>query len=343
MSQECNRVEFGCHLPNGGFIRNIYTNVDGIRKYRLKYNNEGVYSTAYRYNEDDVGTDTLMYGDFYMDFDKDAEAEDEDAFEEVRNDALRAITYFKTIFGIPKELIEIYFSGNKGLHLIVHGELYGLEPMKNLNYVYRTMAEDIASIAKTGTLDLQVYDNRRLWRLPNSRHQKTGLYKIHLSYDDLKNATYEEIKKAAKTAKPIPDKEYKPISRAKKHFNSYEGKWKKKKAMLSKKSKHGEGNLKVTPPCVDQLLKEGAGQGQRNNSAAAIASFYKQSGLSEYEATQKLIKWSNTYCSPPLPEREIDTVVRSIYTGTYKYGCFQLKLLAECKPDICPLKKGGEK
>ena len=89
------------------------------------------------------------------------------------------IKQFKEL-GVEENKLQIFFSGNKGFHLIIPAELFGIKPSKNLNKIYRKMAKSFCEKIQNKTLDLGIYDRRRLLRIPNSINSKANLYKIPL-------------------------------------------------------------------------------------------------------------------------------------------------------------------
>jgi hypothetical protein len=52
-------------------------------------------------------------------------------------------------------------------------------------------------------VDLSIKNRVRLWRLPNTVHEKSKLYKISLTHLDLKNLNADEIRESATTARPV--------------------------------------------------------------------------------------------------------------------------------------------
>lgn len=332
-------VECGANLPKGFFTRNHMTTPEGIIDFRYRYNNRGVFATAYMYDSEDQSQANL-YGDFYLDFDYEiGDSEDkEKAFDIVRQEALGAARYFKAIYGIPYETLRIYFSGSKGLHLIIAKELLGVEPNKHLNLIYRMMAEDTAKLSNAKTLDMKIYDNKRLFRLVNSVHPKTDLYKIPISHKELTSLSFKEITELAKR----PRSENKPtlskISQACMEFNNY---YTKLAAKMNKpKGQMKDMVLDYTPPCIEYLLNNPVGKGQRNDTLAFLASFLKQTGISEERAEEKLLDWNDQMCDPSVPEREVGVTVQSMYKSNGKVGCAKAKILSRCDPDKCKFKKG---
>ncbi len=76
--------------------------------------------------------------------------------------------------GIPKDKIQIYFSGNKGFHIGV-ALSESLTRQEFVNVVF-----DLAS--GLATFDVRINDEARIIRAPFSIHQDSGLHKIPLAY-----------------------------------------------------------------------------------------------------------------------------------------------------------------
>jgi transcriptional regulator of met regulon len=296
----------------------------------------GVFSTMYRYNTEKLD-EAFLYGDLYFDFDNKQD------FEKVRSDAKTVIAYLKTVFRIQSDEIRIYFSGNKGVHIIVPAELIGIEPDKHLNGIYRIIAEDVKSFIKNKTLDLVIYDNKRLFRIPNSIHEATGLYKIAITYNELVNLSHEEIKQMAKQPRHIPFKKPKYSSFANTQYKRYVEKYIQAAANENKDIQY-HGTLKVTPPCIEYLIENGAENGNRNNSIAVLSSFYRNQGKSLNETTSLIEDWNNKNITPTKAS-ELKKTVKSVYTGKASYGCTSLKAISVCDSKKCPLikKKAGSK
>lgn len=104
-----------------------------------------------------------------------------------RKDALEIISRLNE-HNIPKNEIDICFSGNKGFHCKVQTNTY-------------FNADELKSICTVlmdglGTTDTRVYNDARILRLPYSKH-KSGLNTTPLEYDELLNLSVEDIKKLA--------------------------------------------------------------------------------------------------------------------------------------------------
>ena len=98
----------------------------------------------------------------------------------------------------------IYFSGKKGFGIEIPREAFGITPdIRNTKAI-----EQLAKfwMDETGIqLDLAIYSKRRLIRSPGTRHQKSGLYKIPLTSEELFTLTVDQIVELARTPRNIPD------------------------------------------------------------------------------------------------------------------------------------------
>lgn len=97
------------------------------------------------------------------------------------------------------ESILIFFSGSKGFHVGVPVAVFGdeVKPGKEFPGRYKAAALEIARRAGV-EVDKSVYDRQRLFRCPNSKHGKSGLYKIPLSYWEVTTAlSVAEIRQRA--------------------------------------------------------------------------------------------------------------------------------------------------
>lgn len=297
---------------------------------RIKRNNKGVFTSAYTYDTEDQNN-AFLYGDLYLDFDS-------QDFNEVKEDVIMAMSYIKVVFRI-KDLntCQIFYSGNKGVHIIVPAKVLGIEPDKKLNEIFKIIAEAISDYTKNKTLDLRIYDNKRMFRMSNSIHEKTGLYKVYLTYDEIKNLSEDEIKNIAKAPREIPNKIQTLSYEAKKMFDMF--KERATKRMLEFKNVKSNGTLKYEPPCIKAILEEGAISGKRNNTLAILASYYKASGKDLKESIELISKWNNEKNSLPISNSEMIKTVNSIYSNNNQFGCSSIKSLDLCVDEVCKFKK----
>ena len=306
-----------------------------VNRFIKQHNEVGVFSTPYKYNTEDI-ENAYLYSDLYLDFDSAGD------FEKAREDSLRALSFLKVVYKMEAESLKLYFSGNKGVHIIVPAEIIGIEPNKELNGVFKSIAADIKLYTKHQTLDMRVYDSKRMFRIPCTLHEKTNLYKIPLTYSELQGLSHDDIRVLAQQKRNIQYKEPIYNSFANARFKDAIAKYDKQKN-VQYNMKH-KAVLKCTPPCIQRMLDNGSNEGARNNTLAALASFYKNKGVSYQDAIPELDEWNNTKNVPPIKTVELSRTVRSIYMGKASYGCSTLKDLSVCTENECPLKgKAGAK
>src|SRR5205823_12092447 len=90
--------------------------------------------------------------------------------------AARGIAQRFTGLGVPLEAVRFFFSGSKGFSIELPSTLFGgFEPSTDLPHRLKRAA----SLLLLGIeYDGSIYSLLRLWRVPNSRHSTTRLFKI---------------------------------------------------------------------------------------------------------------------------------------------------------------------
>ncbi|BCT30433.1 hypothetical protein [Bacillus velezensis] len=330
-------IEFGRNKPgkDGGniFIRNEYMQVNwtnfeqACSEYIQKHAGWGLYTTAFQYSSPDPYTADLR-GDFYLDFD------DEDNIKNAQEDALRIIQHLTISpnYKIPPNMIKVFFSGKKGIHVTVPYQCFGIEWHPHLDKIYKVMAEELLAFSPNKTLDMKVYERRRLFRLKGSQHPSTGSYKVPMELRTLLAKTEKDIQEISKN--PIYGSWIlydKPriITEAARHFKQAEQKFAQRfKRAFSNNGE--EQTLDFDPPCYAGMIDEGPVKGARNHVASMLVAFWRQRGIAEQEAWDMLVDWNNG----SLPERELQTLFRSNFKGHYVYGCNTIKQYASC-PATC--------
>jgi hypothetical protein len=138
--------------------------------YSDKYNNTGIYTSIWNYNSVDLNSATRL-GPLYFDIDNENIIK---SWEECK------VLYTYLSSYIPEESIIVYYTGKKGFHIECEPIALGIDPSNSLHSVYRFIATELVSKLSLESLDFSVYDARRMWRMPGSKHQDTGLYKTKI-------------------------------------------------------------------------------------------------------------------------------------------------------------------
>lgn len=127
----------------------------------------------------DVTTNRLIW-DFDNKFDP----------EVARQEALGLVNYLNKNYNIPTDDIEVYYSGNKGYNVAITLDRY-ITPEEAYNLAVLAHGKDFK------TLDKSLYDAPQIIRIAGTRHQKTGLFKIPITYKQLQTLNTEQIKNLA--------------------------------------------------------------------------------------------------------------------------------------------------
>jgi hypothetical protein len=335
--KECYLVETGFGFEINGernFSRGHYIPYKTVFNFIEQRNRYSVFTSAYRYSNTDI-TKSELYGDLYLDFDSLNE------YDKVKADALTALSYLKIVYHIEESQVKIYYSGNKGIHIIVPAELLGVEPMVLLNGVFKTIALSIKSFTPNKTIDTQIYDNKRLFRIPNTIHEKSKLYKVPITSDELRNLSEDEIKTLAQQPRQIQHNTHYEINHiARKQFERAIEEY-QTLSKESKKDKRFKSKYNFTPPCIQYVLENGAIEGQRNITIACLTGFCKNSGKSLNETIDFISDW-NSKNIKPTGDQEMKKTIKSIFMGEKLYGCSTLKLISVCDESRCKLAKKKE-
>lgn len=144
------------------------------------------YQSTYYYNQAQYeqfqktgtvrGIEDVTTNKLYWDFDN------KDRLKNSLHDAHMLASTIRNKFGVQPQ---IYYSGNKGFHVIVE---------TNRDMTPEQVAAASQKLAAgLKTLDLSVYNASRILRVPGTRHQKTGRYKIPLEQDQLAHLSDTEV------------------------------------------------------------------------------------------------------------------------------------------------------
>lgn len=324
------------------FGRKIYIPLNKKREIRNKFKNTDVYATIFQYDKEDQNLSNL-YGPMYLDLDM--ELNNNEDYQKLVTELKRIVTYLNLQYDIPSNYIKFYFTGKKGFHLIIPAKIFNVIPDNKLNLYYKEIARELNKITILPVIDLQIYDKKRLFRLPNSINGKTGLYKVPISYEDIITFDYEKLKEYASCEKFVKFDNVQPITKAIKKLDNI-------KTLLQsledtiKRNRIIPKNIDITkinfPDCIKTIFDEGGSKGNRNNTTVILSSALFQRGV-EYETGLKIIsKWNFEKNNPCLSEEEITKTVSSAYQQVQagkRYGCSSIKDMGLCIGKQCKIYK----
>ena len=321
------QVDFG-GMKNGYFKRDIIkraSQVDALVKY---FDNKDVYKGCY------YKCNNMLYGYFYLDFDCDLETD----FEIMKDEALAVYQQIQKDFALSCSHMQLYFSGAKGFHLLIAPYNLGFSICSNLHELYKKLALYYKKICER--IDTKIYDDRRVFRMPNSINTKTGLYKVPLTYDELILSDYKSICELAKTPRTIPEHKYIGVEHYKANKNIHakliqvvDKEIAAKRKMQSQVFDKTLINKDVIFPCIERMLNDVHGEGERNKRLIIIASHLLQKNISLEEVVSYLSGWQESHFDPPLDAQEVSATVHSAYHQLQmgrRYGCHAILEIDYC-------------
>jgi hypothetical protein len=247
--------------------------------------------------------------------------------------------YFLDGTGLPQDALAIYFSGSKGFHLTVSTAVFGdVEPSADLPRVFQNLRCEIvkaANLSDPQCVDFSISDRLRLFRLPYTRHSKSGLYKVPLKLEELLSCEPKVIREIARKPRPswltdesglIAKYRMEPVPDAVELYH--------RSIERNKENAHSDlpdpgsflnnGDLRESLCQAEyELYREGAAEGARSALCLRFASRFRFAGYSQDEAS-KMVESFAQRCRSPKDSREVQRIVAVAYqtsrTG-YQFGC----------------------
>lgn len=231
--------------------------------------------------------------------------------------------------------VEVYFSGNKGVHVLLRTK-NKFSPTETSRICYNIAVEAGAD----SVFDTVVYNPTRIFRVVNTRHKKSSLYKIQLRLEELADASFDSAKIRDLAKKPRFDVEEsgEPVD-----AESLKERYKEKEKPKSSEFKKFEGggtNEQTTDIVVPEgmrrsnyLLELGHfGKGERNSALIRIASYCKFKKSLDKDQTRQVIyvalqrRAELGLGDPTWDEKEIETtILNPVFSERWKKGYFTCK------------------
>ena len=350
---------------DGGKWRRIHQ--DEIADYQQKEaSNYDVYASAQRYKNSNKVQGEDYIAPLYFDLDSADPAESQ-------ADAIKLVDFLTKELDVQPTDLYIFFSGSKGFHIIIDYHAFAIKPRADLVKAYKHLAGYLVHRLELKTLDLVVYTNPRMLRLPGSVHAKTKLFKTELSIEELKSWNIEQIKVMAAAPRPtaVINEEIRATSRGiRKKLSSFytdkEAEYQQLQVTTQERYKSAKYNFERDkyPACVEDILTGGWKQsGQRNQATVQLACFFKDAGYTKDEALKILEEWVRKHTSAKngsQVERRIAntrSVVDAVFSkeNEYSFGCAFIRSLhgdktpgnrdyerVKCAGDMCPCIQGSQ-
>lgn len=230
-----------------------------------------------------------------------------------------------------KESLEVYFSGNKGVHLLLHTQ-DKFNPQQTAKICHNLAVK--AGVSNS-IFDTTVYNINRIFRVPFTKHPSSKLYKIRLTRDQLDSLTESDIRERAK----VPSGNKAPftysLASASDLIEQY-GKVEPPK--LNVVELHGDKledfDINDAPTgkrkCIYALEQGAYGPGTRENAGIRLAAYAKGQGMAR-EAAQDIIVESLNKRDKRFPdlnswsEKDVERILGVVYNDNWNGGTYSCR------------------
>jgi replicative DNA helicase len=257
---------------------------------------------------------------------------DSEDINEARSDTLELVTRLLT-HGFKPDQFNIFFSGNKGFAV-------------EIETVHRFKPEQFKAVTKELAGDLKTFDTKirnasRIFRIPFTKHEKSGLYKIPISVAQLSELSVEQIKElATDPSNATQEWVISPVQLPNNLLELAKKVEEKTKTDLDPIGVPFQRKLKILPACKEAILQGFFPPGNRSNALIALAAGLKNAGF-EKEVTYRMLKGaaelqSKRYKQEPFAKEEIwNNIINVVYGPNWQgatYACRDHEFLQEiCK------------
>lgn len=236
--------------------------------------------------------------------------------------------------GISSEFIHCWLSGQKGVHITVPQQVFGVKaPMKALPLIYR----EIAASFKAPCLDMSVYSagRGRMWRCENIPRPVTGTFKVGTTVEELQSMDADQYETLVSSARPTLARAVPPgnlihqraeaLFKVAKTAAAAKIKAMKSATVVPKEALRAFGE---TPGCVQKLIVEGDCESSNWNQAAMqvaayVAARYERSEEAEYmeEVVDPFVKNVESSSRPSVKERRkhVQEQLNRAFSGRIKF------------------------
>lgn len=250
---------------------------------------------------------------------------DADLMMENLHDAGKLADWLTVKFGIPASLFPIFYSGDQAFHVCMDPWLVGMEPSFLNRGVVRHFGMQIADFLGLSTFDPSVYsETRNFLRLADSVNSKTGRYSVQVTLEEAQKGSYEEIIKLSEGPRgQFYDQAKQDLDdqALKTYYDLVQRRFEKLDTLGKLRPLRPMEKGMLCPKCIDSIIfarSTNAIVSERTTgSIMAVASFYKDAGLSLQESIEGIMKWTGVNVEMGDDYRVMKSVVVSVTSEVY--------------------------
>lgn len=223
----------------------------------------------------------------------------------------------EAVYEVDLSVIRVNFSGKKGFHVLLPAALFG--GWKASEGLADHLKRVALKIGEPFQCDPSIYDKCRLFRVPNTVHGDTGLFKVPLSYQEITVLSVKEILEHAKEPRKVDYPDWNDCSVSESLREVFLSCAREEKKTLFQEEKE----------LYPEKLKDGDG---RDNAAFNLANKMRMAGISPPETLTILLGW-NAQQTDPLPEKVLKQKIESAWRYQEEIEEGELKTVSELADD----------
>ena len=199
--------------------------------------------------------------------------------------------------------VALWFSGSKGFHVCLSSALFGgWVPSPDLAEHLRALA---LMMGKEFGIDPAIYDQNRLFRIQNTVHSTSGLYKAPLSVAEILSLSVPEIVKLAETPREVDLSDYAEAPQCPPCVSLWQS--------IARGQQGKKARVQLSGDVFNSDLREGEG---RDVAAFRIACRLRDAGTSR-EMTLETLRFWNSKLQDPLTATDGEDVLEKKIQNAY--------------------------
>jgi len=329
-------VEVTYAPPGGGFERWRRIPVRELPAVALEAGGYNVFATVQRFANPEAVEGEDTWADLYFDLDAHGDAQD---LARVLSDARKLHQFFARTLGLEGD-VRFWFSGARGIHVLVNGQALGVQGRPDLHRVFRFIAEELRSLLRLETVDPAVYTARRMWRVPGTVHPSSRLFKVELEPSELELSP-SKIRALAKG--PRPEKQWRSQDAISDAAAWYSSMVKRYEELRISRPEYRVVEGSPLPPCAQDLLHNHLRvAGTRNKATLCLSTLMKALGWPQDRVERALLEWAKrtpkdlTSARGRRLEAATLSVIRTVYDhDDYYFSCSVMRGLGVFCPGRC--------
>ena len=285
--------------------------------YHSTYLHNQSHADQYKKTGSIAGVTDVVTNKLWWDFDA------EGNLEQARKDCQTTIDKLISTYGVKESDIELYFSGNKGFTFNVSVTKH-LTPAE-VSLICKGVSAGLPSFDRT------MYDASQVIRVPGTKHNVSGLYKIPVSVKDLRNALMTSIKHRASSLDLLTeDFSWTTAEPSRALYDDFKPKPTIIKPVAYSESLDYTNKPKFLTNCRWALQNGEFKEGSRSHALMCLASTYKNLGYN-IEHTYRLLKGvaeiqTNKNGGERFPDSELyNRIALQVYGDKWNNGQYTCK------------------